>query len=190
MLVVNLRDVTPISGGERTEVLLGTSNVIDKEVQFLSNAKFKIDTCMDFTRPPLALKIESIRKSFLDAKKRHVKLRYITEITSGNISYCKELMKIAEVRHLGGIKGNFMVSEDEYLAPAAPQEVSEVASQIIYSNLKEIVEHQHYVFDTLWNKAIPAIRSIREIEKGAQPITTKVLENPDEIFNHIKNVAE
>ena len=190
MLVVILRDVTSISGGERTEVLHGTSNVIDKEVQFLSNARFRIDTCMEHTRPSLAFRIESIRKSFLDAKKRHVKLRYITEITTENMSYCKELMKIAEVRHLDGIKGNFMVSEGEYLAPVGSQELSEVASQIIYSNLKEIVEHQHYVFDTLWNKAIPAIRRIREIEEGAQPVATKVLENPDEIFNHINHVIE
>ncbi len=190
MLVVILRDVTSISSGERTEVLHGTSNVMDKEVQFFSNAKFKIDTCMDHTRPSLALRIESIKKSFLDAKNRHVKLRYITEITTENMSYCKELMKIAEVRHLDGIKGNFMVSEGEYLAPAVSQEVSEVASQIICSNLKEIVEHEHYVFDTLWNKAIPAIRSIREIEEGVQAIATKVLENPDEIFNHIRYVIE
>jgi hypothetical protein len=74
-----------------------------------SNSRLKIDTCMDYTRPSLALGIESIRKSFLDAKGRDVKLRYITEITTENILYCKELMKIADVRHLDGIKGNFMV---------------------------------------------------------------------------------
>ena len=34
---------------------------------------------MDHTRPSLTLGIESIRKSFLDAKNRDVKLRYITE---------------------------------------------------------------------------------------------------------------
>ena len=52
---------------------------------------------MDPTRPSLALRIESISKSFLDAQNRHIKLRYITEITTENISYCKDLMKIAEV---------------------------------------------------------------------------------------------
>ncbi|MGB6533444.1 MAG: hypothetical protein WA323_06820 [Candidatus Nitrosopolaris sp.] len=50
---------------------------------------------MEHTRPSLAFRIESIRKSFLDAKDRDVKLRYITEITTENIPYCKELMKIA-----------------------------------------------------------------------------------------------
>jgi hypothetical protein len=27
---------------------------------------------------------------------------------------------------------------------------------MIYSNVKEPVEHQQYVFDTLWNKSIPS----------------------------------
>jgi len=93
--------VSSISGTEKTEVIYGSSNVIRKEIQFFSKAKFKIDSCIDHTRPALALGIESIRKSFLDAKTRDVKLRYITEITTENIPHCKELMKI-EVQHLEG----------------------------------------------------------------------------------------
>lgn len=152
-----------VAGTERTEVIYGSSNVISRETQFFSNSKLRIDTCMDYTRPTLALEIASIRKSFLDANCRNVKLRYITEITNENILYCKELLKIAEVRHLDGIKGNFMVSEEEYLAPTSAKEVTDVASQLIYSNVKEIVEHQQYIFDTLWNKAIPATKRIREL---------------------------
>ena len=72
---------------------------------------------MNYTRPQLAIEIEPIKKAFFDAKSRGVKIRYLTEITE-NISYCKELMKIVdELRHLDGIKGNFMISESEYLAP-------------------------------------------------------------------------
>jgi hypothetical protein len=99
-------------------------------------------------------------------------------------------MKIAEVRHLDGIKGNFMVSEKEYLAPAVSNNTSDIASQIIYSNLHEIVKQQNYIFDTLWNKATPAIQRIKEIEEGVEPIATRLLENPDEIFNHLKYVIE
>ena len=96
--------VTSVVGSEKTEVVYGTSNVLNTEIQFFSNARFKVDTCMEYTRPSLALGIESIKKSFLDAKDRDVKLRYITEIRTENISYCKELMKIADVRHLDGIR--------------------------------------------------------------------------------------
>jgi hypothetical protein len=35
----------------------------------------------------------------------------------------------------------------------------------IYSNVKEDIKQQHYVFDILWNKAIPAEQKIREIEE-------------------------
>ena len=69
--------MSSISGTEKTEVIYGPSNVIHKEIQLFSKAKFKIDSCMDHTRPSFALGIESIRTSFLDAKGRDVKLRYL-----------------------------------------------------------------------------------------------------------------
>ena len=35
-----------------------------------------------------------------------------------NVSYCKELMSVVELRHLNGIKGNFYLTEDEYVVPS------------------------------------------------------------------------
>ena len=69
-------------------------------------------------------------------------MRYLTEITKDNLSYCKELIKIVhELRHLDGIKGNYMVSESEH---------GKIAAQAIYSNIKQVVEQEQYVFDNLW----------------------------------------
>ena len=125
---------------------------------------------MNYTRPPLAILIEPIKKAFLDAKSRGVRLRYLTEITKDNIDYCKVLTTIVDdLRHLDGIKGNFMISEMEYLAPLILYEKGKIASQVIYSNSEEIVEQQQYIFDTLWRKAIPAEQKIREIEEGIEP---------------------
>jgi hypothetical protein len=98
--------------------LYGVDNVINAELEFFANSKKRIGTCMNYTRPSLAVILEPIKRAFLDAKGRGVKLRYLTEITQDNIAACKELMTIVdELRHLDGIKGNFMVSETEYLAP-------------------------------------------------------------------------
>ena len=99
----------PLNGlADRTEVLYGTDKVISVELQFFSKSKRQIDTCMDFTRPSFAIGIESIKRSFVDAKSRGVKLRYLTEITDANIFYCKELMAIVdEVRHLDGNQRQF-----------------------------------------------------------------------------------
>jgi signal transduction histidine kinase len=125
---------------------------------------------MNYTRPQLAIALDPIRNAFVQAKNRGVRLRYLTEITSENISYCKELLStVSELRHLDGIKGNFMISESEYLAPVVLFEKGKVAARIIYSNVKELAEQHEYVFDTLWSKAISAEQRIRQIEEGVEP---------------------
>ena len=144
---------------------------------------------MNYTRPSLAVILEPIKKAFLDARARGVKLRYLTEITHDNIAACKELMTIVdELRHLDGIRGNFMVSETEYRAPVILFEKGKIASQIICSNVKEIVDQHQYMFDTLWNKAISAQQRIKEIEEGIEPIKTKILDDEHEIINEIRRL--
>jgi len=81
-----------------------------------------------------------------------------------------------------------MISESEYLAPATSHEKTKPASLIIYSSVKEIVEHQQYVFETLWTKSAPAEQRIREIEEGVLPFKTKILEDENEIINEIRGL--
>jgi two-component system sensor histidine kinase VicK len=146
--------------------MYGGDKVIEQVLHFVSNARKKIDACVDHTRPLLATEIEPLKKSLVYAKERGICLSYVTEITNDNVSCCKELTKMTgEIRHLDGIKGNFYISDTEYIAPAT-FERGKPASQMIYSNVKEIVNHQQYVFDTLWNKAIPAEQKIKELEEG------------------------
>ena len=154
------------SSPQRTEVMYGGNKVIEQVLHFVSNARKKIDACVDHTRPLLATEIEPLKKSLVYAKERGICLSYVTEITNDNVSCCKELTKMTgEIRHLDGIKGNFYISDTEYIAPAT-FERGKPASQMIYSNVKEIVNHQQYLFDTLWNKAIPAEQKIKELEEG------------------------
>ncbi|MFL6409453.1 MAG: ATP-binding protein [Nitrososphaeraceae archaeon] len=173
-----------------TRLIEGIDNVLNAELQFFSNARKRIDTCMNYTRPELAIMLEQINKAFLHAKGRSVVLRYITEITKDNISYCKQLMTIVdELRHLEGIKGNFMLSESEYLAPIILFEKGKIASQIIYSNQKEIVDQHQYIFDALWNKAVSAEQRIKEIEDGIigqEHYQTRFLENPNDVSEELK----
>ncbi|MFL6418341.1 MAG: ATP-binding protein [Nitrososphaeraceae archaeon] len=177
------------SDNERTSVLYGAENVINIELQLFSNSQKRIDTCMNYTRPQLAIALDPIRNSFIDAKNRGIKLRYLTEITSENISYCKGLRSMVdELRHLDGIKGTFMLSESEYVSPVVSTEKGKVAARAIHSNVKELVEQHEYMFDTLWSKAISAEHRIREIEEGADPIITRLLQNQDEIIREIKRL--
>ena len=135
---------------ERTEVLLGEENVMNIILQFLSKV-YRIDSCGDHRAPSVAIGVEEYKESLLDLKNRGTKLRFITDITKENIHYCKQVMKFAEeVRHIDGIKANFFVSETEYVATAARQEAQPIP-QVIYSNVKDIVYRQQYVFEAFWN---------------------------------------
>jgi hypothetical protein len=138
-------------------VLYGTEKANNEILQFVAKAKERLHACLDQTVQSVKMGVESIKKERLNAvQKRGIKLKYVTEITKENIVYCKELMKISEVRHADGVKGNFEVSDaKEYVATATLQKEKPVA-QLIYSNVFEIVEQQQYVFDTLWGRAIPA----------------------------------
>jgi two-component system sensor histidine kinase VicK len=164
---------------EVTRVFYGVDTVVNVVIEFLHQTNDLVYACVDQTRPILALDISVLKYAFEDAKKRGVKLLYITEITKDNLSYCKQLMSMVdELRHLDGIKGNFYVSESGYLAPATFHEKGKSASQIIYSNVKAILEQQHYVFETLWNKAMPAKVKIKELEQGLEPDIIEVIQNP------------
>jgi hypothetical protein len=173
-----------VQPSERTEIIRGRENVIDAGLKFISNAKTKIEACVDYTRPALAIDIASISKSLADIKaKKGIRLRVLTEITAENISDCKQLTTLVdELRHAGGIKGSFYINEREYLAPAIFHEEGKVASQMIFSNVRELVEHQQYVFDTLWNKSIPSEEKIKAIEDGMQPHFTETIRDTHQIL--------
>jgi two-component system, OmpR family, sensor histidine kinase VicK len=177
---------------EKTKILYGSHRVIDMAIQFASKAEVKIDACVDYTRPSLILQIKEIKKAFYDAKERGIKLRYITEITADNVSFCKELSSTIadELRHLDGIKGNFYVSEREYIAPAALHQKDKPSSQIIHSNMREMVEEQQYIFDTLWNKSISAEDKIKEIEHEIEPDYFRIINDNDEATNILIDFAK
>jgi two-component system, OmpR family, sensor histidine kinase VicK len=170
---------------ERSEVIYGSENVMNIILRYLSQAN-KIDSCGDRTAPSLSLEIKDYKRLLSNLKKRGIKVRYITDITKDNIKYCKELMVFFdEIRHIDGIKANFSVSEKEYLASATSlqkvQDATEPLQQVIYSNVRDIVEQQKYVFESFWNKAVPADWRIKEIEEGIVLGSTEVIHIPSRI---------
>jgi two-component system sensor histidine kinase VicK len=190
-LTVTFFSSTNGEGQEFTRVYYGGETVIDTVLQFLKKSNNIIYACVDQTRPSLTIDIVILRKAFLDAKKRGVKLLYVTEITKDNLSYCKQLLTLVdELKHLDGIKGNFYISESGYLAPATFHEKGKPASQIIYSNVKELIEHQRYVFETFWDKAISAEQRIREIEEEREPDFYEVITDNEKASQILIDLAQ
>jgi two-component system, OmpR family, sensor histidine kinase VicK len=134
----------------------------------MANAKRKMDICFDNRAPSIVIDVDEYSNGYRNIKRRGGKIRLLTEITSENINYCKKLMNLVdELRHLDGIKGGIAVSETEFMATTMLEEATPL-TQVIYSNVKELVEQGQYIFDTLWSNsaAIPARERIKEIEQG------------------------
>lgn len=166
---------------ERTEIISGVENTIRRSLSDLASIKEKHDCCLDATGVSVIIVTEPIKKAHLELKRRKIKTRCITEITKDNLHYCKEMMEIVdELRHLGGVKGNFGVTEFSYVA-SAKQKAAEPVPQLILSTVKSFIEQQQYFFDMLWEKAIPALHRIREIEEGIEPEVIETITDPKQI---------
>ena len=165
---------------ETTEILRGPEDTARAIVLFFTNAS-AVSACADSLAPAVAIEVEPIRKCYEDLQRRNSKVRWITEITKDNLSYCKALMQYAEVRHLDGIKGNFRVSDTAYIATATVDKAHPVP-ELIYSSARSVVEQNKHVFDALWIRAVVAEDRIREIEEGMKRLETRVVKDPAEII--------
>jgi two-component system sensor histidine kinase VicK len=171
---------------ERIKVL-HRAEVINAISDISYNAEHRIDICGNSRFPSLIFSFESIRRAIMSVKNRkYTRQRYIFEITQQNIQYCKDLMKIAEIRHMNEIEANLLLNEKEYLGSIT---LKEPHQQAIYTNVREIVEQQQNIFETLWNKSILAEKKIKEIEEGTVHYETRIIEDAQEIVKEISRLT-
>jgi two-component system sensor histidine kinase VicK len=176
---------------KKTEVLYGEQNIMNTILHFLSNED-RIDACGDSNAPAFVLKV--YKKLMENAKKEEgIRLRFLTDINSENIIYCKELMRFAEVvRHVEGIKANFAVRDEDYIGIATSNSALQpsIQSHIIYSNVRGIIEQQQYLFNSLWDKSIPAEQRIEEIERGIQAEFFEIINDTKKISEILIDLAK
>jgi two-component system, OmpR family, sensor histidine kinase VicK len=171
--------VTFSRGNQKRTRILHRAEVVNAILDIFYNAKYRIDVCGNSSFPLKISLFESVRKVIIAAKNRGIRSRFIVEITNENLQYCKDLMKITdEIRHMDKIEANFGLNEIEYLGSITLQEE---ALQATYSDVKEVVEQQQFIFDILWSRAIPSEQKIIEIEEGIEPEVIETIGNPFEI---------
>ena len=92
---------------ETTEVLYGNDNIQGRVVEAYSWIQEELDGCVDYSEVSMHIELEAIYNFHVQLKRKGIRLRVVTEVTPGNISYVKKLMEVSEVRHLAGVKCNF-----------------------------------------------------------------------------------
>jgi two-component system, OmpR family, sensor histidine kinase VicK len=151
---------------EKTEMLIGAEATTKRVWEFFSNVSNEFDVCANSAAPSNAMTI--FRGAYEDMKNKGIKIRWVTDITKDNLTHCKNLTQYADLRHISSLNGNFAVSETEYIATATRGE-GQPLPKLVYSNSKEMVQQQRYLFLALWDKAVPVEYRIKEIEQGVEP---------------------
>ena len=159
----------------------GTQEIIRRGQKELSKIKKRYDSILDHDGPSIIMKNQFVIATYALIRARGCSLRLVTDISKGNISYCKELAKYVELRHFEGIKGNFGIIDGIIYGGTAKNYEKQFPTEFIYSTVKSFVEQQQYFFDMLWNKAIPAEQRIREIEEGIEPEVIETIRDQIEI---------
>ena len=134
------------------KIIRGAENIAAAIAKFQSNIRASWCACVDSSIPAFSMS-DTIKQGYISAKKKGVRIRYVTEITRENLQYCKELAKFVELRHLDVVKGSFAVSESEFVAGIRG---AKALAKLIYNNDSELVSSQQDVFETLWASAAPA----------------------------------
>src|SRR5918996_155065 len=159
---------------EKTEMLVGPEVTTKRAWEFFPTNSNKFDVCASSATTSIAMTI--FRDTYEDMKRRGTKIRWVTDITKDNLTHCKDLMQYAEVRYISYVNENFRVSETEYIAATTTNGGFPIP-KLNYSNSKQIVGQQQYIFEALWTKGVPAEHRIREIEQGAEPQRIEVIYN-------------
>ncbi|MGC2596851.1 MAG: hypothetical protein WA395_01805 [Nitrososphaeraceae archaeon] len=184
---------TPTLLPEKTEVLYDPNEIVRRVIESCHTVKYTMDCCVDTNGLSIfVIPNHLVTQAYIDMKNRGVKLRFISEITKDNLSYCKELMKIGEVRHLDEVKGNFGIADERLYHAGATANRSAPPPELIVSTVKAIVDQQQYFFDMLWKKTLPAKQRIKEIEHGLKREFMETIQDPYEvqtIFNNILKSA-
>jgi len=114
-------------------------------LEFYAKVNNRYD-CYGLASEPTLLEPNIINGTLLNLKNEDVRLRQITEITKHNISYCKHIMKIADLRHMDGVKGRIELSDTELIVTTR---IEKETLHVIHGNVKQLVEQQQSVFETL-----------------------------------------
>ncbi len=154
-------------------------------IRFLENVSERMDICVDKNGPSIIIKSDIYKSNYIKAKNRGAKIRFITEITKDNIQYCKKLGEIvSELRHLDGVKGSVCVNDSEFLGMSTWSE-TKLLNPVIYSNEREVIEQQQYIFEMFWKKAEPLTQKLMEIEEGIVPEVMQSRNSPVDIQNKV-----
>jgi len=173
-------------------VVRGEKNVERLILAVASRARKSICSYADSNAPSVIIELRENYDHIRDLHARGVRIRYITEVTKENAHYCARMMAelSAEVRHIDGVRGNFTVTDTEYISIPQRPKGGKIPRELIYSNLPELVEQNQFFFETLWSSSVPAEDRIRELQDGKPRYGTRMIRDQYDVLNETIRMVE
>lgn len=123
--------------------------------------------------------------------------RSITEITVESLAYWKEFLNKGQIRHIDSLRASFALCDREHYWGFAtegedlmnnnnPVTTIREHQLLLYSNNKSFIEMQQFLFDNLWNNALPAKQRIVQIERDQISSIVSLPTEPERIFGDCK----
>jgi hypothetical protein len=117
-------------------------------------------------------------------KFRHVPTRFITRITPNNLEDCTRLMKYVDLRHFEDIIGYLGITDYNYkqfvyisalVGDSGQFGLMLNRADLVVSSNQSFGRMQNYLFDRIWDLAIPAIHTIAAIQRKVSPQSIRSL---------------
>jgi signal transduction histidine kinase len=116
----------------------------------------------------LGISHESFCKLLSGLKKNKIEIKILTEVNLSNAHRIKDLLLVADIRHVGKLDLKFMVNESTHLilSKSDNKNKNSVVSELNYVTVKNnaIVEQYSLVFEQLWNLGIDAKKKLKGLE--------------------------
>jgi signal transduction histidine kinase len=176
---------------DERQVIYGEEAVKRVLNNIVSKCKSELLLYGDKNLPSVILEISSYRESLTSLKNSNVKIKLLTEVTTDNLKYCKQFIKDfgAEIRHLKGIRGNFALTGESYITMNVLKK-RKLVNDLMYGNIKDFIDQNQYIFDTLWKNAIPVEQRIMKIEGDLFSPETYAIQDAHNILDYAIDLVE
>ena len=172
---------------EDIRLAYGSEDPLNFILKVISGTKKSFECCFDHTWQSIQSSNSALWDLIVQLKLRGIRLRFITKITAENMYYCNKMMKYVELRHTDAVTGYLAISDTHeffsympIIAEEKEEDKRHSKTQLIHIKNKSFVEMQHYLFDSLWIKSIPAREKVVEIMRHviSDDFTNSNIEDP------------
>lgn len=177
---MNTRMINMINGVQNTNSVI---------LQTIAESKSEINICGSYVM--WAIECEVLKKILNAARDNGVRLKCIIEITNENPDCYKKLIELVEIRHLDGMKTNFILNETKCLSINANDTFAlqerKTDPEIIDIGIMQVVEQYRQMFNLLWSNAtkVSAQKMVAEIKEGEdvqiKPCTMDIIQDRNRV---------